>query len=139
MAGLIHKNFDRPEETRSFDQNSGKLELINLDGGPVGRATFQPGWRWSTHMKSKAGTESCQVAHRGYIVSGRMKVVMDDGEEAEYGPGDCMEVPPGTRCLDRRRRTLRGHRLAGQRHLRQAFLTRRLHEKEPREGLFFTQ
>ena len=95
MAGLIHKNFDRPEETRSFDQNSGKLELVNLDGGPVGRATFQPGWRWSTHMKSKAGTESCQVAHTGYLVSGRMKIVMNDGEEAEYGPGDCMEVPPG--------------------------------------------
>jgi len=44
MAGLIHKNFDRPEETRSFDQGSGKLELVNVDGGPVGRATFQPGW-----------------------------------------------------------------------------------------------
>jgi len=95
MAGLIHKTFDRPEETRSFDQGSGKLELINLDGGPIGRATFQPGWRWSTHMKPKAGTDSCQVAHTGYIISGRMKVVMDDGEEAEYGPGDFMDVPTG--------------------------------------------
>ena len=95
MAGLIQKTFDKPEETRSFDQGSGKLELVNLDGGPVGRATFQPGWRWSTHMKAKAGTESCQVAHMGYFVSGQMKVVMDDGEEAGFGPGDFMVCPPG--------------------------------------------
>jgi mannose-6-phosphate isomerase-like protein (cupin superfamily) len=95
MAGLIHKTFDSPEEVRSFEQGSGKLELINLEGGPVGRATFQPGWRWSTHMKPNAGTESCQVAHTGYFVSGRMKIVMDDGEEAEFGPGDFMVCPPG--------------------------------------------
>ena len=95
MAGLIHKTFDSPEEVRSFDQGSGKLELINLDGGPVGRATFQPGWRWSTHMKPKAGTESCQVAHTGYVVSGRMKVVMDDGSEHEYAPGETFHMPPG--------------------------------------------
>jgi mannose-6-phosphate isomerase-like protein (cupin superfamily) len=95
MAGLIHKTFDSPEEVRSFEQDSGKLELVNLEGGPVGRATFQPGWRWSTHMKPKAGTASCQVAHTGYFVSGRMKIVMDDGEEAEFGPGDFMVCPPG--------------------------------------------
>ena len=64
MAGLIHKTFDKPEETRSFDRNSGKLELLNLDTGPVGRAAFQPGWRWSTHMKATAGTDSCQTAHK---------------------------------------------------------------------------
>ena len=95
MAGLIHKTFDSPEETRSFEQGSGKLELINVEGGPVGRATFQPGWRWSTHMKPTAGTESCQVAHTGYFVSGHMKIVMDDGQEAEFGPGDFMVCPPG--------------------------------------------
>src|SRR5687768_10927716 len=90
MAGLIHKNFDKPEETRSFEQGSGKLELVNLEGGAVGRATFEPGWQWSKHVKPIAGTDSCQTAHMGYFVSGRMKVAMDDGQEDEFGPGDFM-------------------------------------------------
>jgi len=95
MAGLIRKSLDAPEEVRKFAADSGHLDLVNLDAGPVGRATFQPGWRWSQHVKPIAGTESCQAAHTGYFVSGRMKVVMDDGEEMEYGPGDFAVMAPG--------------------------------------------
>ena len=95
MAGLIQKNFDNPEEVRSFEEGSGHLELVNLEGGAVGKATFLPGWKWSKHVKPIAGTESCMAAHMGYFISGRMKVVMDDGEEAEFGPGDFMVCPPG--------------------------------------------
>ncbi len=95
MAGMIQKSFDSAEEVRPFEQGSGQLELVNLDSGPVGRATFQPGWQWSKHVKPIAGTASCQAAHMGYFVSGRMKIVMDDGEEAEFGPGDFMVCPPG--------------------------------------------
>jgi quercetin dioxygenase-like cupin family protein len=95
MASLVRKSFDTPDETRPFEDGSGKLELVNTDGGPVGRATFEPGWRWSTHVKPIAGTDSCQAAHTGYFVSGRMKVVMDDGEEIEYGPGDFGHMEPG--------------------------------------------
>jgi quercetin dioxygenase-like cupin family protein len=95
MAGLIRKSLDSPEETRPFKDGMGKLELVNLGSGPVGRATFEPGWRWSDHVKPIAGTESCQAAHMGYFVSGRMKVVMDDGEEMEYGPGDFAVMDPG--------------------------------------------
>ena len=95
MGSLIKMNFDKPEEVRPFESSSGKLELINIEGGPVGRATFEPGWQWSKHVKPIAGTASCQSAHTGYFVSGRMKVVMDDGEEAEFGPGDVMVCPPG--------------------------------------------
>jgi quercetin dioxygenase-like cupin family protein len=95
MAGLIQKSFDSPEETRSFEQGSGKLELVNLEGGAVGRATFQPGWQWSKHIKPIAGTASCMTAHTGYFISGRMKVAMDDGQEAEFGPGDFMVCPQG--------------------------------------------
>jgi len=73
----------------------GFLEFINTDSGPVGRATFEPGWKWSEHIKPIAGTDSCMVAHTGYFVSGRMKVVMDDGAEMEYGPGDLMIASPG--------------------------------------------
>ena len=95
MGSLNKMNFDKPEETRPFESSSGKVELVNLAGGPVGRATFEPGWKWSTHVKPIAKTESCQAAHMGYFISGRMKVVMDDGKEAEFGPGDVMVCPPG--------------------------------------------
>src|SRR5689334_17574075 len=95
MSALIHKSFDKPEEVRSFEEGTGQLELVDLDVGPVGRAVFEPGFRWSKHVKPIAKTDSCQAAHLCYFVSGRMKVVMDDGEEAEYGPGDIGVVPAG--------------------------------------------
>lgn len=95
MAGMIRKSLDNPEEVRPFKEDSGQLELVNLAGGAVGRATFKPGWQWSKHVKPIAGTDSCQAPHMGYFISGRMKIVMDDGEEEEFGPGDFMVCPPG--------------------------------------------
>jgi quercetin dioxygenase-like cupin family protein len=95
MSHMIRKNFSSPEETRLFNDGTGKLELVNLEAGGVGRATFEPGWQWSKHVKPIAGTSSCEAAHTGYFISGRMKVVMDDGEETEFGPGDFSVIPPG--------------------------------------------
>ena len=95
MAGLVRKSLNSPEETRPFEGGKGQLELVNLDAGAVGRATFQPGWRWSEHIKPIAKTDSCQAAHMGYFISGRMKVVMDDGEQMEFGPGDFGIIPAG--------------------------------------------
>lgn len=92
---LIRKSLDNPEEVRPFEGDSGQLELVTLEGGGVGRATFQPGWQWSKHVKPIAGTDSCQAAHVGYLISGRMKVVMDDGTSEEFGPGDVMVCDPG--------------------------------------------
>src|SRR5215470_1027815 len=57
-TGLVRKSFDSPEETRTF--TNGRLELVYLDAGAVGRATFDPGWRWSVDVKPIAGTDSCQ-------------------------------------------------------------------------------
>ena len=94
MAGLVRKSFDDPEEIRLFEEDKGRLELVNLDAGPVGRAIFEPGWRWTEHVKPIAKTDSCEAAHLAYYVSGRMKVAMDDGEEVEYGPGDFAVIPP---------------------------------------------
>jgi quercetin dioxygenase-like cupin family protein len=88
-------SFDAPEEVRPFVGTSGQLELVNLESGAIGRATFNPGWRWSEHVKPIAGTHSCQAAHAAYFLSGRMRVVMDDGEEVEYGPGDVALMAPG--------------------------------------------
>ena len=95
MPRLTRKSFDKPDEVRPFDGATGQLEVINTDGGAVGRATFLPGWKWSQHVKPIAKTDSCQAAHTGYFVSGRMRVVMDDGEEMEYGAGDFAVMEPG--------------------------------------------
>jgi mannose-6-phosphate isomerase-like protein (cupin superfamily) len=87
------QNIGVPDETRSFDH--GRLEIVTLTGVTFGKATFEPGWRWSQSVKPIAGTASCQVHHNGYVVSGRMHVVMDDGSEGEAGPGDVLVIPPG--------------------------------------------
>src|SRR6266496_3497614 len=93
MAGLETKSLDSPDEARPFGK--GRAEIVTLGGMTVGRAVLEPGWRWSQHVKPIAGTDSCQVAHTGYVVSGRLKVVMDDGAEGEVGPGDAYVIPPG--------------------------------------------
>lgn len=95
MGELVHKNFDKPDETRPFTAGTGHLDLIDTASGGVGRALFEPGWRWSMHIKPIVGTESCQAHHTGYVVSGRMKIVMDEGGSAEIGPGDFIHITPG--------------------------------------------
>jgi quercetin dioxygenase-like cupin family protein len=95
MTSLVRKSLEQPEEVRSFLDERGHLDVVHLESGTVGRATFEPGWRWSEHVKPIAKTDSCQAAHACYFVSGRMKVVMDDGEEMEYGAGDVALMAPG--------------------------------------------
>jgi quercetin dioxygenase-like cupin family protein len=82
-------------ETRAFEGDSGQIEVVETEGGAVGRATFKPGWRWSEHVKPIAGTDSCQAAHMGYVISGQMTVQMDDGSSEKFGPGDIMVASPG--------------------------------------------
>ena len=120
MAGMIRKSLNEPEETRPFEEGKGKLDLVHLEAGGVGRAVFEPGWQWSKHVKPIVQTDSCEAAHAGYVLSGRIKVVMDDGQEEEFGAGDYMSGPAGPRRVDRRRRAVRGPGLAGVRRLRQA-------------------
>ena len=86
-TGLIRMSLNEPEEVRTFEAGKGHLDLVNLDAGPVGRAIFQPGWRWSEHVKPIAGTDSCQAAHTCYFLAGRMSVLSDDGQQIEYGRG----------------------------------------------------
>ena len=94
MAELEVRSQDQADETRPFVGN-GRVEILKLSGGTVGRGTFEPGWRWSEHVKPIAGTESCQSLHTAYCISGRMAVRMDDGTEKEIGPGDVVVIPPG--------------------------------------------
>ena len=87
------KTLDKPDEIRGFEK--GRLETVNTAGRTVGRAVFEPGWKWSSHVKPIAKTKSCEAPHFGYQVSGRMQVVMDDGTELVVKPGDVMNIPPG--------------------------------------------
>ncbi|MGW4383139.1 cupin domain-containing protein [Kitasatospora sp. NPDC004531] len=95
MAGLVRMSLDSPEEVRPFEGGKGQVALVNLKAGGVGRGVFEPGWRWSQHVKPIAGTDSCQASHAGYVISGRMRVEMDDGQAEEFGAGDVMVCPPG--------------------------------------------
>jgi uncharacterized cupin superfamily protein len=91
---LQKKSFSSADEVRPMS-GMGEVEIVKVGDGVVGRATFQPGWRWSEHVKPIAGTDSCQAAHFGYVVSGRQRVIMDDGTELEYAAGDVVTIPPG--------------------------------------------
>jgi mannose-6-phosphate isomerase-like protein (cupin superfamily) len=93
MADTIRKNVGKPDELREISK--GKLEVVKLGELVFGRATFQPGWKWSNDVKPVAKTPSCQVHHNGYIVSGHMTIRMDDGKETQLGPGDVFVCPPG--------------------------------------------
>jgi len=93
VAKMQKRDLSKPDETRSFDK--GRLDLVTLGGVTFGRATLQPGWKWSASVKPVAKTASCQAPHLQYHVSGRLHVVMDDGSEDEFGPGDVSLLPPG--------------------------------------------
>ena len=82
-------NFDQPHDTRTFEK--GRFELYKVGLMTLGRATYEPGWRWSEHV----GEGLCQVEHVGLVLSGRAAVKMDDGSERIMGPGDFFYVPPG--------------------------------------------
>ena len=93
MAKMGSKSFNTPDEVRVFAK--GKVEVVNLGEATIGRATFEPGWRWSTCVKPLAKTNSCETAHFHYQVSGTMRIRMDDGTEMECKAGDVAIVPPG--------------------------------------------
>ena len=87
------KHFDRPDEVRTFPK--GKVDLLNIGGTSVGRAVFEPGWKWSTSVKPIAKTKSCEAPHFQYHVSGVLRVRMDDGTEFECKAGDVSRFPTG--------------------------------------------
>ena len=93
-ATVVVKRFEQPDEVRPF-AGHGQAEMVELAGKMVGRGTFEPGWKWSEDVKPIAGTDSCQVSHMGYCLSGRMRIHMDDGTDTDIGPGDAAAIPPG--------------------------------------------
>ena len=88
------KNISSPEE--KIDMEKGKIDIVNIGNLRVARFTFEPGWTWEKCQKPLFKTESCQMAHQAYLISGKITVKMiSSGEEIEFGPGDIAYIPPG--------------------------------------------
>ena len=93
MAGIDSKSCDTPDETRT--PPSTRIEVVRLGSAVVARGTFQPGWRWSDHVKPVVGTDSCQNHHVGTVLSGTLVTVHEDGTEVRLSAGDAYEIAPG--------------------------------------------
>ncbi|MFL2747927.1 MAG: cupin domain-containing protein [bacterium] len=93
MSSIVVKNFNNADEVRTPDKT--KAEVVELGNVTAMKITLEPGWRWSECIKPVVGTESCQKRHVGMLVSGKMKVVNDDGSEAVVSAGDAYVFEPG--------------------------------------------
>jgi len=93
MWEVILKRFDHPDEVRVFEK--GKFELVQLGGMTIGRATYEPGWKWSVHVGKATGATSCMVEHVGMVISGCATAAMHDGRVIELRAGDLFYIAPG--------------------------------------------
>lgn len=89
---VILKRFERPDEVRQFTR--GRFELVTIGGLTIGRATYQPGWRWSVDVGPSVGARRCQVEHVGLVLQGRATAAFDDGRVWELTPGTLFHIPP---------------------------------------------
>ncbi len=92
-AAVECKSFEKADEVRTFEK--GRIEFIHTPAGSVARLTFEPGWRWSEHVKPLAGTDWCEVRHFSYLVSGRIHIAMQDGTEFDMNPGQVSLLEAG--------------------------------------------
>jgi hypothetical protein len=92
MLEVILKRFEEPDETRLFEK--GRFEIVKLGGLTIGRATYEPGWKWSEHVSPLAGAALCEVEHVGLVLSGRAVAAMADGTLVELTPGQLFYLPP---------------------------------------------
>ena len=90
---VILKRFDSPDEIREFEL--GRFEVVTIGGMTIGRATYQPGWKWSEHVGKPIGQSLCQVEHVGLVVSGCATAAIEDGRVVEMRAGDIFYIPPG--------------------------------------------
>jgi quercetin dioxygenase-like cupin family protein len=88
---VILKRFDAPDETREFEK--GRLEVVHIGPVTVGRATYQPGWKWSQHVGPSTGTKLCPVEHVGLVLKGTATVAFEDGRVIELRAGSLFHVP----------------------------------------------
>lgn len=93
MINVELKRFEEPDEVRLFEK--GRFEIVRIGGMTIGRATYEPGWKWSTDVGAAAGKDSCDVEHVGLVVSGRAIAAMQDGTVKEMKQGDLFYIAPG--------------------------------------------
>lgn len=93
MLEVVLKRFENPDEVRKFDR--GKFEVVHIAGMTIGRATYEPGWKWSAHVGKALGKKSCEVEHVGLVISGRATAAMNDGRVIEMRAGDIFYIAPG--------------------------------------------
>lgn len=86
------RRFETPHETRRFEK--GRFEVVEVGGMTLGRATYEPGWKWSVHVAPSAGTALCGVEHVGLVLAGRAAVAFEDGSRVDLRAGEVFHVPP---------------------------------------------
>jgi len=92
MIDVILKRFEQPDEVRTFEK--GRLELVTVGGVTIGRATYQPEWRWSAHVGPLVGAPLCSVEHVGLVIAGHATAAMADGQVHHLTPGTLFHIPP---------------------------------------------
>ena len=93
MLDAVLKYFEEPDDVRTFEK--GKFEIVRIGGMTIGRATYQPGWKWSVDVGAAVGLSMCQVEHVGMVISGRATAAMEDGRVIEMRAGDVFYIAPG--------------------------------------------
>ena len=91
MLDMVLRRFEQPDEIREMVK--GRFEVVRLAGVTIGRATYQPGWRWSEHVGPMVGSDRCSVEHVGLVLQGSATVAFDD-RVIEMHPGELFYVPP---------------------------------------------
>ncbi len=91
-VSVILKRFESPDEIRVLQK--GRFELVHLGGMTIGRATYEPGWRWSEHVGASVGATRCNVEHVGLVLSGTATAAFDDGRVVELRAGELFYIPP---------------------------------------------
>jgi hypothetical protein len=91
MLDVVLRRFDHPDEVREFEK--GRFEIVRIGGLTIGRATYQPGWKWSEHVRPLAGTPFCEVEHVGLVLAGRATAAMAGGATSVLTPGTLFHVP----------------------------------------------
>jgi hypothetical protein len=92
MFEVILKRFEQPDETRRFEK--GKFEIVRIGDMTIGRATYEPGWRWSKYNGQEGEATLCEVEHVGIVISGKATAAMKDGEVYELSAGTIFYIPP---------------------------------------------
>ena len=92
MHTVILKRFEKPDEVRQLIK--GKFEVVRIGGMTIGRATYEPGWKWSEHVGTAAGVARCSVEHVGLVLSGTATAAFDDGRIIELTAGQLFYIPP---------------------------------------------